>query len=246
MAMITRRLSTFARPAFALGVLGFGLIAFSPLGWSQDDGPDRPAPPPAADPDDPLDDLPPPPNARRQEPPTRIEPPAVSGADVPPPGPGLDEPIEMPPPRPEVITAEPSPDHVWISGHWERDPDTWTWIKGEWIKPPLLPVRWVPGHWRHELGQFRWAKGHWATSDGPGLVVMKPVPAPEAIEETVPAAPDAGSVWVPGEWSWNGGWAWVPGYYTVRPTPLSKWVPGHWQVGLLGKWKWTPAHWSLL
>lgn len=156
-----------------------------------------------------------------------------------------DSPLDPPPPRAEVMPAEPSPDHVWIAGHWERDPDKWTWVEGEWIKPPFLPVRWVPGYWRHQLGKFHWVSGHWADGDGPGMVVMKPVPAPAAIEETPPPAPN-GQSWVPGEWSWNGSWSWLPGFYATPPTPLSKWAPGHWQAGLLGKWKWVPGHWTLL
>ena len=35
----------------------------------------------------------------------------------------LDQPITPPPPQAEIMPAEPSKEHVWIPGYWERDPN---------------------------------------------------------------------------------------------------------------------------
>jgi hypothetical protein len=39
---------------------------------------------------------------------------------------------QRPADRVEVITARPSPEHVWIGGRWERRGDGWGWIDGRW------------------------------------------------------------------------------------------------------------------
>jgi hypothetical protein len=36
--------------------------------------------------------------------------------------------------RVEVVTARPSPEHVWVAGRWERHGDDgWIWIDGRWV-----------------------------------------------------------------------------------------------------------------
>ncbi len=37
-----------------------------------------------------------------------------------------------PPDRVEVMTARPSPEHVWIRGHWDRRGESWSWTEGRW------------------------------------------------------------------------------------------------------------------
>ncbi len=34
--------------------------------------------------------------------------------------------------RVEVITAQPSPQHVWVRGRWERRGEGWGWVEGRW------------------------------------------------------------------------------------------------------------------
>ncbi len=56
--------------------------------------------------------------------------------------------VAPPPPRIEIISAAPSPNHVWIGGYWR-----WNNNNGR--------HEWVNGHWEQRRdGQF-WAPGHW-------------------------------------------------------------------------------------
>jgi hypothetical protein len=100
----------------------------------------------------------------------------------------VDQPINPPPLKPEVITPEPTKEHVWIPGYWERDPNQWQWVPGHWEKPPILSARWVTGYWRVQENRYHWHPGHWAVADA-GLVVNKPYEVPPVPAEVVPPAP---------------------------------------------------------
>ena len=39
---------------------------------------------------------------------------------------------ERPVDRVEVISPQPSPQHVWVRGRWERRGEGWGWIEGRW------------------------------------------------------------------------------------------------------------------
>ncbi len=68
--------------------------------------------------------------------------------------------IGVPPPRPRVVVVErpvcPSPDHVWVEGHWVYDSYTRrdVWIPGQWeyIAPPP-PRRYERDDHRHGHGR---------------------------------------------------------------------------------------------
>jgi hypothetical protein len=34
--------------------------------------------------------------------------------------------------RVEVVTARPSPEHVWVHGRWDQHGDGWAWVEGRW------------------------------------------------------------------------------------------------------------------
>lgn len=155
----------------------------------------------------------------------------------------VDQPLTPPPPRPEIITPEPSKEHVWIPGYWERDPNKWVWVEGHWDKPPILPARWVTGYWKVEENRYHWHAGHWAIADN-GVIVNKPYDQPPTPQQVAPPPPSPDQTWVAGRWDWNGHWVWAPGYFTVKPAPTATWVSGHWAQGLLGLYRWIPAHWE--
>ncbi len=96
--------------------------------------------------------------------------------------------VAVPPRQQELITAEPSPQHVWVSGQWERTPDSWAWSAGKWIRPPFSNAYWVPGYWKHRSGQYVWQSAHWGVANQ-GVVVTKPVAVPPVYAEVQPAAP---------------------------------------------------------
>ena len=152
--------------------------------------------------------------------------------------------IPIPAPQQEVITAAPSASDVWVAGHWDRTPDQWVWNTGEWVQPPFSNAYWTPGYWQHQNGQYVWEDAHWAAANQ-GVVVAKPVTAPPAYEEVVPAAPATSTAmtWQPGHWEWRGTWVWIPGAYVATAVPAATWVNGAWMQGVDG-WHWMPGHWQ--
>ena len=44
--------------------------------------------------------------------------------------------VEPPPVREEVMVPAPSPQHVWIQGHWAWN-GRWVWQPGSWVVPPV-------------------------------------------------------------------------------------------------------------
>ncbi|HEY7792250.1 MAG TPA: hypothetical protein VIC33_17180 [Vicinamibacterales bacterium] len=69
--------------------------------------------------------------------------------------------------------------------------------------------------------------------------VAPPVP----IVEVRAAAPDAGWVWVPGYYTWNGrGYVWLAGRWERPPRGRFVWVPAHWTRSRRG-WYLVRGHW---
>ena len=72
-------------------------------------------------------------------------------------------------------------------------------------------------------------------------VIVRHAPPPP--REEVRVAPSPSLVWVPGYWSWNNDWVWVPGRTEKPPEQMVTWVPGQWsQRG--DAWVWHPGHWK--
>jgi hypothetical protein len=152
--------------------------------------------------------------------------------------------LPLPPPPQETIVAQPSPEQVWVGGHWDRTPDKWNWIPGSWIQPPFSNAYWQPGYWQHQDGTFVWEDAHWAAANQ-GVVVSKPVVVPPVYAEVQPAAPVGNPVvWQPGHWEWRGTWVWIPGAYVPSTIANATFIPGQWVRGLAGFWRWSPGHWA--
>jgi hypothetical protein len=71
--------------------------------------------------------------------------------------------------------------------------------------------------------------------------VAQPPPPPPV--EQVPVVPGPGYVWTGGEWVWNGGWYWSPGYWALPPGPDFVWVGGYWGPGPRGYIRYG-GHWA--
>jgi len=152
--------------------------------------------------------------------------------------------LPIPERRTEVISAKPSPDHVWVPGHWDRSPGSWRWQPGEWRVPPFDGTYWVYGHWRYEGSGWRWTGGYWAVGDTPH-VADEPIEAPTPVLEARPTQPPGTTDWIPGRWEWEGRWRWVLGRWVTRPHPRAEWTDGRWERRSTAKWSWVPGHWKV-
>jgi hypothetical protein len=65
-----------------------------------------------------------------------------------------------PPERVEVMAVAPSPNHLWIRGHWAWQGGGWAWMPGHW-EVRQVGHEWVPGHWQHHGNGSYWVEGHW-------------------------------------------------------------------------------------
>jgi len=65
-----------------------------------------------------------------------------------------------PPERVEVVGVAPSPNHIWIKGHWVWNGREYIWEPGRWELRQAGHV-WVEGHWTPRSGGFVWVEGRW-------------------------------------------------------------------------------------
>lgn len=70
--------------------------------------------------------------------------------------------VRSPPPaeREEVVTAAPSPEHLWIKGNWHWSGREYVWTPGRWEIRRAGAV-WQAGRWRESGGGWVWVEGRW-------------------------------------------------------------------------------------
>jgi hypothetical protein len=134
----------------------------------------------------------------------------------------------------------------WIPGYWawDNDRNDFVWVSGIWRAEP--PDRqWVPGHWDQMNGGWQWTPGFWTVQQQNQVEYLPEPPAPpEAVAST--PAPDANSVYVPGNWvfrdtryvwragywvNYRPGWIWIPAHYVWTPAGYV-YVEGYWDYQL--------------
>ena len=69
--------------------------------------------------------------------------------------------VAPPAERVEIITPAPSPNHVWIRGHWGWQGGRHIWVGGFWELRRPGQV-WVDGHWVAHRHGWVWVGGRWA------------------------------------------------------------------------------------
>ncbi|MFL5339394.1 MAG: hypothetical protein ACJ8F7_04430, partial [Gemmataceae bacterium] len=160
---------------------------------------------------------------------------------------------QPPDPIPEEPPSErPAGKNVqWIPGYWQWDDDRkdFSWISGSWRDVPE-GRHWVVGHWTPVAdGSYR-VRGHWAAQQEPDFQYTQKPPEPK--HEERPPAPDADSLWIPGQWFYTeNGWEWRPGYYTAM-RPGYAWQPAsyYWSpngyISTSGYWDYAPDNRGLL
>lgn len=76
------------------------------------------------------------------------------------------------------------------------------------------------------------------------VVVTEAPPAPRV--EVIGVAPSPRHVWISGHWAWDGRgrhYAWVNGYWEVRPREYASYTPGHWErTG--NTWVYVEGYWK--
>jgi hypothetical protein len=82
-------------------------------------------------------------------------------ADQPPPSSEIVVQEAPPAPQAEVITVQPSANHVWMGGYWSRRGSSWHWVRGAWVVRPHANAIWVGGRWESRSGAWVWVPGHW-------------------------------------------------------------------------------------
>jgi hypothetical protein len=143
---------------------------------------------------------------------------------------------KKPPEDIEEVPPEYAPDlegAIWIKGYWAWDDERedFIWISGVHRVPPP-GMRWVPGFWDEiEEKGWQWNRGFWIKADVEELSYREP--PPPSLEEG-PSSPSPGDdyFYVPGNWAYDDGYRWTPGYWAVYQ-PDCVWVPAH--------WVWTPG-----
>jgi surface antigen len=66
-----------------------------------------------------------------------------------------------PAPPPEVVVAQPTPDSVWVPGHWEWNGAQYVWIQGYWAVPPPGFSVYVQGVWVERGGGYYYRRPYW-------------------------------------------------------------------------------------
>ena len=68
---------------------------------------------------------------------------------------------EAPPtPQVEVVGVAPSPNHLWVGGHWAWRGRRWVWAPGTWVVTRENHA-WVPGYWQRRGRHHVWVEGAW-------------------------------------------------------------------------------------
>ena len=151
------------------------------------------------------------------------------------PAPLLDKPL--PPSTPDAVGDQPTPQHVYVSGHWRWQDGAYVWENGRWELPPAPSAVWVGPRWEQKDNGYVLAEGYWqegadttdetADNAAESIVVEQAPPLPE--REIIIARPSPAHVWIGGYWGWHAGrHVWVSGRWDLPPRTGVVWVAPRW------------------
>ncbi len=163
----------------------------------------------------------------------------------------VDQPLV--PPTNDTPTAQPSPQHVWIPGHWHWGQGSYVWVAGHWEIPPVPAASWMAPQWQPQGNAFFLREGYWqegapepAVASGAAqppteISTVQTPPAPKA--EAVPPQPAPDFVWQPGYWDWRDNqFVWINGRWEQPSRPNVTWMPTHWEKRA-DRWVLTAGYW---
>lgn len=73
----------------------------------------------------------------------------------------VEAPPAPPPPPSEVMTYQPRPDAVWVSGYYAYDGYRYVWVQGHWEIPPPGYHYFHPAYWAPRGGTYVYVRGYW-------------------------------------------------------------------------------------
>lgn len=149
------------------------------------------------------------------------------------PAPLLDKPL--PPSTTDSVEDQPSPQHVYISGHWTWKDGAYTWVSGAWELPPSNSAEWIAPRWEKKENGYVLQEGYWqeggaetAADSATSLVIEEAPPPPE--REVIVARPSPAHVWIGGYWGFQAGkHVWISGRWDLPPRSNVVWVAPRWE-----------------
>ena len=179
--------------------------------------------------------------------------PAIADAPTVPPAAIVKEPLQ-PAASQEIVDERPSPQHVWIGGHWRWQDGNYVWVASHWELPPSANASWVEPRWEKKGNGYVLAGGYWQEAVAPAPVATPTTPAPEVVvvreappppaREYIIERPSPNHVWIGGYWTWRlGRHVWVSGRWELPPRANVVWVAPRWEfrgngyVFLEGYWQ---------
>ncbi len=172
------------------------------------------------------------------------------------PPPLLDKPL--PTSGTDSVDSQPSPQHVYVSGHWSWKDGAYSWESGHWELPPTEGTVWVAPRWEKKEGGYALVEGGWrnaadsadddAIASASTATVVEEAPPPPP-REVIIARPSPSHVWIGGYWGFEAGRrVWVPGRWDLPPRGGVVWVAprwvrhGHGYVFIPGVWREVGVH----
>jgi len=144
-----------------------------------------------------------------------------------------------------MMGPPPSPEYVWMSGHWNSDAGQWKWTAGHWELPPSRSAVWVSGHWVPANGSWAWTNGAWNVAEAPQSPAMPPEPPGQPATGLEPGQgvpmPSTAAPGVPGQYGYNAGGQ-VPALY--QQPVVTDYGPIDYSVGYPGYY-WAGNSWAV-
>jgi len=159
----------------------------------------------------------------------------------------------------DSVDGQPSPQHVYISGHWTWKDGAYSWESGHWELPPTGGTVWVAPRWEKKDNGYSLIEGYWQdgadeteSADTAGrsetTVVVEEAPPPPA-REVIVARPSPAHVWIGGYWGFQAGrHVWISGRWDLPPRPNVVWIAPRWErrghgyVFFPGSWREAYVH----
>lgn len=61
----------------------------------------------------------------------------------------------------ETVQVRPTPNHVWVAGHWSWRVNRYEWVPGQWELPPSQGAVWIPPYYEREGNVYKFYEGYW-------------------------------------------------------------------------------------